>query len=188
MRKKLSLGVSGARKKVWNSSRRVTKMNNSQFSITGLQKIAGGNRNVRSMFVPFRESDLKTLRLVTSPSLTDNTLFLEQKKGQILRWLSEIEYIKHHRNALEGILQDTGQWLLDKKEFREWRSNNISSIFWLHGIRKKLSGVIALETIRVLTSFSSWCRENETYVCYPDQSTLSFSPPYPFLSQRLNSE
>lgn len=55
---------------------------------------------------------------------------------KILEWLSKIEYIKHHRNALDGILKDTGGWLVNRQEFRQWQSCNVSSILWLHGIRR----------------------------------------------------
>ncbi|KAF8253214.1 hypothetical protein K440DRAFT_657719 [Wilcoxina mikolae CBS 423.85] len=41
----------------------------------------------------------------------------------------------HHQNAKRGLLENTGQWLLEKKEFQEWRSSSASSILWLHGIR-----------------------------------------------------
>lgn len=55
---------------------------------------------------------------------------------KILEWLSKIEYIKHHQHALEGMLEDTGQWLLNSWQFREWRTVTKSGILWLHGIRK----------------------------------------------------
>lgn len=47
-----------------------------------------------------------------------------------------IEYKKHHATAKETILDKTGQWLLNKNEFRNWRSSKASSILWLHGIRR----------------------------------------------------
>lgn len=34
------------------------------------------------------------------------------------------------------MLENTGEWLLKKNEFRRWRSSTTSSILWLHGIRK----------------------------------------------------
>lgn len=48
------------------------------------------------------------------------------------------------------MLENTGQWLLKKKQFREWRSTNVSSVLWLHGIRKLACG-FALKLIHVLT-------------------------------------
>jgi hypothetical protein len=58
------------------------------------------------------------------------------KRNKILKWISTIEYKKHHQNAKEGLLEGSGKWLLSKKEFREWRSSSASGILWLHGIRK----------------------------------------------------
>lgn len=62
----------------------------------------------------------------------------EAKHGKILKWLSKMKYKEHHDNALEGIVEGTGQWLFKKKAYREWQSSAVSSILWLHGIRKFL--------------------------------------------------
>lgn len=70
-------------------------------------------------------------------AIANSIPWLEQKEIQIHLWLSQMHYMKHHRTALEGMLEGTGQWLLRKKEFRQWRSSSVSSILWLHGIRKR---------------------------------------------------
>lgn len=33
-------------------------------------------------------------------------------------------------------LPNSGQWLVQKKEFVEWRKSSVSSVLWLRGIRK----------------------------------------------------
>lgn len=33
-------------------------------------------------------------------------------------------------------MKDTGKWLLNSKQFQEWRASSASEILWLHGIRK----------------------------------------------------
>ncbi|KAL0630829.1 hypothetical protein Q9L58_010321 [Maublancomyces gigas] len=53
---------------------------------------------------------------------------------KVLEWISKIEYEKHHLQANEKMLERTGQWLLKKDEFHEWRCSSVSSIIWLHGI------------------------------------------------------
>ncbi|KAL0631516.1 hypothetical protein Q9L58_009624, partial [Maublancomyces gigas] len=74
----------------------------------------------------------------------------ERKQCKILKWLSRIEYMHHHQIALEGIVEGTGGWLLEKEEFRRWRYSNVSSILWLHGIpgagKTKLTCIV-IETI-----------------------------------------
>ena len=50
----------------------------------------------------------------------------------ILRWISQEPYIDHHKQA--GVLQGTGQWLLQDPKFLAWQNESASSILWLHGI------------------------------------------------------
>lgn len=64
--------------------------------------------------------------------------FVAEKRIKILKWLSQVEYEKHHRNAMEDLLENTGQWLLEKKQYKEWRSSSASGILWLHGIRMSI--------------------------------------------------
>lgn len=61
---------------------------------------------------------------------------LGEKRRNILRWISTSEDEKHHRQANENMLENTGQWLLNKPQFREWQCASASGILWLHGIRK----------------------------------------------------
>lgn len=63
----------------------------------------------------------------------------EEKHAKILKWMSKMKYKAHHENALEGIVEGTGQWLFRKKAYCEWQSSAVSSILWLHGIRMFLT-------------------------------------------------
>lgn len=74
--------------------------------------------------------------LLYNITLADSNLLLDQKRGKILDWLSQIEYMKHHQKAKEGLLDNTGQWLFNREQYREWRSSSASGILWLRGIRK----------------------------------------------------
>ena len=68
--------------------------------------------------------------------LTRLGLSLEKKRGEILRWLSQVEYEKHHKQAKSGLLDNTGVWLLEAEEFRDWRCSSASGILWLRGLGK----------------------------------------------------
>jgi hypothetical protein len=57
-------------------------------------------------------------------------------QAKILSWVSEIQFRKIHDLAKEGRTADTGEWLLEHKEFKNWSSSDESRILWLHGIRK----------------------------------------------------
>ena len=64
-----------------------------------------------------------------------NTNLIEEKRWKILQWLSTIEYVKHHENNKEGLLEDTGNWLLTGGKFDDWQKSTASSFLWLRGDR-----------------------------------------------------
>jgi Cdc6-like AAA superfamily ATPase len=70
----------------------------------------------------------------------------ESKRNTILQWLSSAPYPQHHENVQEGILENTGQWLLQHETFRRWQTSSASTILWLHGIpgagKTKLTSVV----------------------------------------------
>ena len=57
-----------------------------------------------------------------------------EKRKEVFRWMSKIEYKSHHEDLSKGLLPNSGQWLLDHKLFIEWGQSSVSSILWLHGI------------------------------------------------------
>jgi predicted ATPase len=58
-----------------------------------------------------------------------------QKREDLLIWLSAFEYQKSHNDVCARRLQDTGQWLLQKKEFQSWRDDQQSNnTLWCYGI------------------------------------------------------
>ncbi|KNG86811.1 hypothetical protein ANOM_004652 [Aspergillus nomiae NRRL 13137] len=62
-------------------------------------------------------------------------LFLEnEKRDDVLRWISNIPYEDHHTLARAGRTGGTGGWLYKQREFQDWQLSKDSMIFWLHGI------------------------------------------------------
>jgi hypothetical protein len=59
-----------------------------------------------------------------------------EERVNILKWLSQVEYEKHHVNACIGRVAGTGEWLLNKRDFIQWQKSSASTILWLRGIRK----------------------------------------------------
>ncbi|KAK4213489.1 ankyrin repeat protein [Rhypophila decipiens] len=68
-----------------------------------------------------------------------------ETRVKILRAISDIQYSSHHKSARKGRLQGSGQWLLQKPEYR-WRDDSASAVLWLHGIpgsgKTKLASLI----------------------------------------------
>lgn len=61
---------------------------------------------------------------------------MKEERLKILSWLSNVQYKKHHQSVPKGLLEGTGSWLLGKPQFVEWRNSSVSSVLWLHGIRR----------------------------------------------------
>jgi hypothetical protein len=47
-----------------------------------------------------------------------------------------MQYKAHHNAMGIGFLPNSGQWLLQNKDFMDWRKSSVSSVLWLHGIRE----------------------------------------------------
>ena len=59
-------------------------------------------------------------------------------KIKILEWISQIPYSNHHTRISENRLKQTGEWILEKQEYRSWQSESVSKLLLLRGIRKLL--------------------------------------------------
>ncbi|TGO52644.1 hypothetical protein BCON_0137g00040 [Botryotinia convoluta] len=65
-------------------------------------------------------------------SVQDN--LKEKERVKVFEWLTMISSSSHHREKLRNLLSGSCNWLLRKKEFKEWMEASTSSILWLHGI------------------------------------------------------
>ncbi|KAL7267013.1 hypothetical protein RUND412_010412 [Rhizina undulata] len=61
-------------------------------------------------------------------------IFADGERLKILDWLSKIPFENHHLFIRSFRQADTGTWLLDKKEFIEWKDSSSSLTLWLHDI------------------------------------------------------
>ncbi|KAF2120405.1 hypothetical protein BDV96DRAFT_324449 [Lophiotrema nucula] len=55
-------------------------------------------------------------------------------QGKVLQWISGIPHLDHHAVAARGRTEDTGQWFLQRSEFKTWNERKEPMILWLHGI------------------------------------------------------
>ncbi|KAK8182185.1 hypothetical protein BC567DRAFT_219167 [Phyllosticta citribraziliensis] len=62
-----------------------------------------------------------------------NCLKAEDQR-KILESISKILHKSQHADLSKGRLASSGQWLLEKPEFRNWQEDTSSSILWLRGI------------------------------------------------------
>jgi hypothetical protein len=53
-----------------------------------------------------------------------------------LDWISTADFEKVHDSIYAKKHNGTGNWLIEKEEFRTWFSSSKSSLLWCHGKRK----------------------------------------------------
>jgi Cdc6-like AAA superfamily ATPase len=81
-------------------------------------------------------------------SLMEDALERE-KRITILESISNIKYVIQYKSPSLGLVENSGQWLLKKSSFRQWRDESCSSVLWLHGIpgsgKTKLTSMVISE-------------------------------------------
>lgn len=67
-----------------------------------------------------------------------------QDREKTLNWISTFEYeMKHHAIRMPRV-EGTGEWLLDREEYRQWRDDEDSpKVLWCHGIQGSGKSVLA---------------------------------------------
>ncbi|KAI5796206.1 hypothetical protein FPQ18DRAFT_423767 [Pyronema domesticum] len=59
---------------------------------------------------------------------------LDCERSSILEWISTVPYSSHHQRINAGRLEGTGQWLLERQDYRTWISSSVSKLLLLRGI------------------------------------------------------
>ena len=52
---------------------------------------------------------------------------------QLIDWLSDVPYERHHREIRKGRVNNTCEWLLQQPEFKDWAERQMSGTLWLRG-------------------------------------------------------
>lgn len=58
----------------------------------------------------------------------------EAERVKIMKSISTIPYPSHHKTFASGRVSGSGKWLLQNKDFLDWRGSSSSTILWLHGM------------------------------------------------------
>ena len=73
------------------------------------------------------------VRLCDQASLATESLD-EKKYLDLLRWLSDMPFTRHHELRCQSRVPGTGGWLFRHKDFEDWATSSTSSILLIHGI------------------------------------------------------
>ncbi|KAH6683643.1 ankyrin repeat-containing domain protein [Plectosphaerella plurivora] len=94
--------------------------------------------------------------------------FLEPKKVLVIDWLasqSSLDFLEYHRMLLGQLVPGTGQWVLECREFLEWRDpQHTNRCLWMHGILG--SGKTMLSTSIIKSLLKEPCDTGDFAVTY----------------------
>ena len=122
------------------TNKKVVQDNIQQATLQELQQLG---RPVNQQYSDIRELK-RMLRNLEAPlqrfeqsskSLGDVlTLVSHREQNEILDWISDISYGRHHSQINRKALQGTGTWLHSNPKFLSWVNSSLSQIMWLRGI------------------------------------------------------
>ncbi|KAF7125236.1 hypothetical protein CNMCM5793_001414 [Aspergillus hiratsukae] len=99
---------------------------------------------LHSLETPMQRWDESLLRI--------RDMLQDETRATILQWLSPQPYYQHHAQMRNGVMKDSGEWLLADPLMTEWKNKSSSSILWLHGIpgsgKSKLVSVVIDDMLR----------------------------------------
>lgn len=103
-----------------------------------MQKIAARDADVVNLATIADSEVLQFLetavvRLCDQTSLAAKSLD-EGKYLDLLRWLSDMPFTRHHELRCQSRVPGTGGWLFRHKDFEDWATSSTSSILLIHGI------------------------------------------------------
>ncbi|KAJ0379072.1 hypothetical protein COL26b_002547 [Colletotrichum chrysophilum] len=134
--------------------------------------------NFISLLAILKDLEQPIVRIIGTLDLIANNMKAKEQ-ARLAIWLSRIRHEYVHKQV-HRLVPDTGQWLLRKKEYIEWRDSSCSSTLWLHGVpgcgKSKLSSLV-VQQHRDRVS----CNANAAPVafCYCSRSGIDGSPPTP---------
>ncbi|KAL7274140.1 hypothetical protein RUND412_002974 [Rhizina undulata] len=104
---------------------------------------------------------------INSPVNIGKIVVNEDRDGErfeILEWLSKVPFENHHLFIRPFRQAGTGEWLLEKKEFIDWKDSSSSSILWLRGIAG--AGKTVLASVFSIMETDRSTRSNNDAVLY----------------------
>ncbi|KAI5776308.1 hypothetical protein EDC01DRAFT_625555, partial [Geopyxis carbonaria] len=116
-------------------------------------------------------------RVWPHPKIESTTNLNQQstERLELLQWLSSIPYTNHHQRISDSRLEGSGDWILARKEYKEWRSSSASKLLLLRGIPGAGKTYIASKIIdTVLREKNSeklvyfYCNRAESDRCNPE--------------------
>jgi hypothetical protein len=77
-------------------------------------------------------AELKQQSTATKAAITAHRI--DEYRSKIIQWLSTTDPSSNHHAACRKHQHRTGEWLINRVDFKEWKRTR-NSLIWLYGIR-----------------------------------------------------
>ena len=103
------------------------------------------------------ETSMVATEVITGIQTAWSSRFQQEDKAKIMSWISRMNFKERHESLAQEHHQGTGEWLLAREDFQDWRNNvthnwegnEVPPILWCHGIRTSFATSYALITLTV---------------------------------------
>lgn len=86
--------------------------------------------------IVIRTASIEEYERLRSEKLLEEEEKEDDDRHKVLSWLSELDFDHDHNRIFSKRHQDTGDWLVESPEFKQWDDSKKSSLLWCHGNRK----------------------------------------------------
>ncbi|KAI5839052.1 ankyrin repeat-containing domain protein [Morchella snyderi] len=146
---------------------------------------------LRTTWEPFEEN-FNTLHsnfrnhvdiVIRTAAITEHERLLSKEKREaeekenklrhdLLAWLSELDFDQDHERIYSRRHMDTGNWLVDSPQFKDWENSKESSLLWCYGtpgVGKSVLASLVLETLSAKYSLNAQIGIIFVYFNFQDQ-------------------
>ncbi|KAF5517510.1 Vegetative incompatibility protein HET-E-1 [Colletotrichum aenigma] len=101
----------------------------------------------------------------------------EQKRREVLDWISDFDHERRHFEAKHSRVNDTGSWITENASFEKWRDDASSpNVLWCHGLPgpgKTVLASVVVDHLRMLPT--SEVAVSHFYLKYSDEGSQILS-------------
>ncbi|KAF4854423.1 Vegetative incompatibility protein HET-E-1 [Colletotrichum siamense] len=138
---------------IFQEERKVSQLASSlhdQLASTTAEAVDVLNVSFNSLMSMLRDLQQPVLRVAGALDRMEQSLEAKERQ-QLVEWLSVVRPLEVHRKVHRGLVENTGEWLLQRKEYAEWCKSTASSSLWLRGVpgcgKSKLTSLVVQEHI-----------------------------------------
>ena len=103
------------------------------------------------------ETSMVATEVITGIQTSLASRFQQEDKSKIMSWISRMNFKERHENLAQEHHEGTGEWLLARENFQDWRNNithnwegnEVPPVLWCHGIRASSATSYTLLTLSV---------------------------------------